>query len=149
MTYETRCAAGLSGDAAVAPCNKRESRWLDGFALCASSLCTLHCLGLPLLFALLPAFADQIDPGESFHIIMLALAIPTSLFALIQSGRRHGDVRPLCLGSVGLLAMTFGAFLAATALTETLWTVSGSLLLAGAHILNWRRNRIGKTHGDR
>ena len=142
MTYETRCAAGLSGDAAA----KGESRWLDGFALCASSLCTIHCLGLPLLFAVLPALAGRIDPGESFHVIMLCLAIPTSLFALIQSRRRHRDIRPLCLGSIGLLAMTFGAFVAVSTIAETLWTVAGSALLASAHILNWRRNRMRKTH---
>ncbi|SER93033.1 MerC domain-containing protein [Sphingobium sp. YR768] len=113
-------------------------RWLDGFALCASSLCTLHCLGLPLLFALLPAFASRIDPGESFHIIMLALAVPTSLFALIQ-GRRRGGIAPLMTGMAGLALMTIGALAAHSVLAETLWTVTGSLLLAGAHILNWRR----------
>lgn len=113
--------------------------WLDGFALCASSLCTLHCLGLPLLFALLPAFASRIDPGESFHLVMLALAAPTSLFALVQGKRRHGGLAPLLPGIAGLALMSIGALAAHGALAETLWTVAGSLLLAGAHILNWRR----------
>jgi hypothetical protein len=124
---------------------KGSERWLDGFALCASSLCTLHCLGLPLLFALLPAFASRIDPGESFHIIMLALAIPTSLFALVQ-GRRRGGSISLMTGMVGLALMTIGALAATSVLAETLWTVTGSLLLAGAHILNWRRGL--NTHHD-
>lgn len=112
---------------------------LDGLALCASSLCTLHCLGLPLLFALLPAFASRIDPGESFHLVMLALAVPTSLFALAQGRRRHGGWAPLLIGIAGLALMSVGALMAKSVLTETLWTVAGSLLLAGAHILNWRR----------
>ncbi len=118
---------------------KGPTAWLDGFALCASSLCTLHCLGLPLLFALLPAFASRIDPGESFHIIMLALAVPTSLFALVQGWRRHGGPAPLLTGITGLTSMSIGALTAQTALAETIWTIAGSLLLAGAHILNWRR----------
>jgi hypothetical protein len=113
--------------------------WLDGLALCASSLCTLHCLGLPLLFALLPAFASRIDPGESFHLVMLALAVPTSLFALAQGWRRHGRTGPLLIGIAGLALMSVGALIAKSALAETLWTVAGSLLLAGAHIINWRR----------
>ncbi|KAA9020804.1 MerC domain-containing protein [Sphingobium limneticum] len=113
--------------------------WLDGLALCASSLCTLHCLGLPLLFALLPAFASRIDPGESFHLVMLALAVPTSLFALVQGRRRHGGWAPLPIGIAGLTLMGVGALIAEDALAETLWTVAGSLMLAGAHILNWRR----------
>ena len=41
----------------------RPRSWLDGFAICASALCTVHCLGLPLLFALLPTIAARIDPG--------------------------------------------------------------------------------------
>ncbi|MFD2428361.1 MerC family mercury resistance protein [Sphingobium scionense] len=42
----------------------RPRSWLDGFAVCASALCTVHCLGLPLLFALLPTIAARIDPGD-------------------------------------------------------------------------------------
>lgn len=118
---------------------KGPTAWLDGFALCASSLCTLHCLGLPLLFALLPAFASRIDPGESFHLIMLALAVPTSLLALVQGQRRHGGRAPILAGVAGLTLMSIGALVAHGELAETLWTVAGSLLLAGAHILNWRR----------
>lgn len=115
------------------------SSWLDGFAICASSLCTLHCIGLPLLFAVLPAFASRIDPGESFHILMLALAIPTSLFALIK-GRRRSGKRPMILGICGLTLMAVGAFLTTESHAEAAWTVAGSALLASSHILNWRRS---------
>lgn len=114
---------------------------LDGFALCASSLCTLHCLGLPLLFALLPAFASRIDPGESFHLAMLALAVPTSLFALGQGWRGHGAPGLLLLGVAGLGLMAVGALWATGSIAEAGWTVAGSALLGSAHILNWRRGR--------
>lgn len=112
---------------------------LDAFALCASSLCTVHCLGLPLLFALLPAVATRIDPGESFHVLMLALAVPTSLFALIQGWRLHGRHASLALGISGLAMMGMGAFLAQDWVWEAGWTIGGSGLLAIAHIINWRR----------
>jgi len=115
-----------------------KNKWLDGFALCASSLCTLHCLGLPLLFALLPALAGHIDPGESFHLIMLAAAVPTSLFALMQGWRRHGAIGLLSMGAAGLALMAVGALATDSRLAETALTVLGSLMLAGAHILNWR-----------
>lgn len=113
--------------------------WLDGFAICASALCTLHCLGLPLLFALLPAIAARVDPGASFHLLMLAIAVPTSLLALWQGWRRHRAARPFAIGLAGLSLMAIGALLAGSTLAEILWTVSGSSLLAGAHIGNWRR----------
>ncbi|WP_298401794.1 MerC domain-containing protein [Sphingobium sp.] len=126
-------------------CARRGSeRWLDGFALCASSLCTLHCLGLPLLLALLPALASRIDPGESFHLIMLALAIPTSLFALAQGWRRHGAILPILAGVTGLILMAIGALAVQSAVAETVWTVAGSMLLAIGHILNWRRGLPGR-----
>ncbi|MEC3910735.1 MerC domain-containing protein [Sphingobium sp. CR2-8] len=115
------------------------SKWLDGFALCASSLCMLHCLGLPLLFALLPAIAGRVDPGESFHLIMLALAVPTSLFALVQGWRHHHAASLLVMGVAGLALMTIGALATNSAAWETLWTLAGSLMLAGAHIANWKR----------
>ena len=113
--------------------------WLDGFAIGASTLCMLHCLALPILFALLPALAGRIDPGESFHVGMLMLALPTSLFALAQGWRRRGGIAPLMTGLTGLAMMAAGVVLAHGALGEALWTVAGSLLLAGAHIINWRR----------
>jgi hypothetical protein len=113
--------------------------WLDGFALCASSLCTLHCLGLPLLFAILPAVASRIDPGESFHIIMLALAIPTSLFALVEGWRRHRTIALPLIGVAGLTLMAIGALIASSPVAEAAWTIIGSLMLASAHIANWRR----------
>ena len=115
--------------------------WLDGFALCASSLCTLHCLGLPLLFALLPAFAGRIDPGESFHLIMFGLAVPTSLFALIQGWRRRGSVGLPIMGVSGLALMAIGALVANGIVAEATWTVLGSAVLAGSHVLNWRHMR--------
>lgn len=119
----------------------RRTVLLDGFALCASSLCTLHCLGLPLLFALLPAFASRIDPGESFHLVMLALAVPTSLFALGQGWRRGGAPGSMLLGVGGLGLMAVGALAATGAIAEAALTVAGSALLASAHIRNWRRGR--------
>lgn len=120
------------------PRNSRRRAWLDGFAIGASSLCALHCLGLPLLLALLPALAARIDPGESFHISMLALAVPTSLFALIRGRRRRGTHR-IILGMCGIALMTIGAFLTSEPRVEAAWTVTGSVMLAIAHILNWRR----------
>ncbi|WP_088182045.1 MerC domain-containing protein [Sphingobium sp. Z007] len=125
----------------IGKCLPARTGWLDGFALCASSLCTLHCLGLPLLFALLPAFASRIDPGESFHLLMLALAVPTSVSALGQGWRRYGAPGPMLLGVAGLGLMAVGALIATGEIAEAVWTVAGSALLAGAHIRNWRRGR--------
>lgn len=103
----------------------------------------LHCLALPLLFALLPAIASRVDPGEGFHLLMLLLALPTSAFALHGGWRRHRALAPLVLGVAGLSLMTLGLVIPGGAVAEAAVTVSGSLLLAAAHVLNWRhRTRL-------
>ncbi|MGK2909060.1 MAG: MerC domain-containing protein [Sphingobium sp.] len=119
----------------------RKVDWLDGFAVCASVTCMIHCLGLPLLLAALPTFADQSDPGESFHAIVLALTVPTSAFALISGWRKHRAFVPLVVGAIGLAMIAIGIAFASRKAVETAVTVSGSLLLAGAHVANWRRRR--------
>lgn len=114
-------------------------KWFDGFAVGASALCLVHCLGLPLLIAALPAIANRIDPGEGFHLAVLLFAIPTSAFALIEGWRRHRGVAPLFVGGAGLALMAMGLAFENWVAVETGVTVAGSLLLAGAHVANWRR----------
>lgn len=116
-------------------------RMFDGFAVCASFTCMAHCLLLPLLLAALPALADRLDPGESFHIVVLLLAVPTSAFALIGGWRRHRASVPLAVGSAGLALMAAGIAFSSREAIETALTVAGSLLLAGAHVANWRNRR--------
>lgn len=119
--------------------------WLDGFAVSASAACMVHCLGLPILLALLPALADRVDPGESFHAIVLLLAVPTSAFALIGGWRRHGAIVPLIAGTIGLVLMATGIAFASNEILETSITVAGSLMLAAAHLANWRERRQSAT----
>ena len=114
-------------------------KWFDGFAVGASGLCLIHCLALPLLIATLPAIASRFDPGEGFHLGVLLFAIPTSAFALIEGWRRHRGVAPLFVGAMGLMLLAAGLAFENWIAVETGVTVSGSLLLAGAHIVNWRR----------
>lgn len=114
-------------------------KWFDGFAVGASALCLIHCLALPLLIAALPAIASRFDPGEGFHLGVLLFAIPTSAFALIEGWRRHRWVAPLFVGSAGLALLALGLAFESWVAVETGVTVAGSVLLAGAHIVNWRR----------
>ncbi|MES3100784.1 MerC domain-containing protein [Sphingomonas faeni] len=114
---------------------------LDGLAVCASVICMVHCLALPLLLAALPALATWFDPGEKFHVAVLAFAIPTSALALIGGWRSHRAAPPLLIGAGGLALMTLGIVFGGHAALETALSVSGSLMLAFAHVANWR-NRV-------
>lgn len=117
-------------------------KWLDGAAIGASILCLIHCLGLPLLIAASPALTARFDVGEAFHLIVLLLAIPTSAFTLIEGWRRHRWIAPLFVGGVGLVLMASGLAFGHMAIVEIGMTVAGSLLLAGAHVANWRGRRM-------
>ncbi|MFL9842664.1 MerC domain-containing protein [Sphingomonas sp. ST-64] len=114
------------------------ARWFDGLAVGASALCLAHCLVLPLLIAVLPAVAGRLDLGEGFHFGVLAFAVPTSAFALIEGWRRHRGMTPLFVGVMGLVLLAAGLAFEDWAAVETGVTVAGSLLLAGAHVANWR-----------
>ncbi|MBB3981685.1 hypothetical protein GGR44_001332 [Sphingobium fontiphilum] len=114
---------------------------LDGLAVCASFACMVHCLLLPVLLGLLPALTARIDPGPHFHAIVLALAAPTSAFALLSGWRRHGRPVPLAAGVLGLSCMAAGLALGEEGLAETAATLAGGLMLAAAHLGNWRYRR--------
>lgn len=103
----------------------------------------MHCLALPLLFAVLPALAAAIDPGEWFHAAILLLAIPTSGLALVPGWRGSGALAPLVAGMCGLALLAAGVALSRQPVAEAVASVMGSLLLAGAHIANWRMRRAG------
>ena len=121
------------------PLEGRAGAALNTFAVCASFTCMMHCLALPLLFAVLPAIADRVDPGENFHAAVILLALPMSALALVGGWRRHRTYAPLAAGVVGLTLIAVGIALARREAIETVVTVTGSLLLAGAHIMNWQR----------
>jgi hypothetical protein len=60
----------------------------------------------------------------------------------MRSGyRSHGLVHPLLLGGLGLVFLGIGALAGFRLLAETGVTVLGSLLLALAHLRNWRLQR--------
>ena len=106
----------------------QRSTFLDGAAIGASLLCLIHCIGLPILFALLPALATiGLPSSESLHLILLLTAIPVSALALV--------------GALGLAGLAAGLAFDSVPGAETALTVAGSLALASAHIGNWRRLR--------
>lgn len=110
----------------------------DSAAIGASVLCLLHCLALPLLFALLPALAGLVAVPESFHRVALLFAIPASAIALLGGYRRHGLPLPAAIGLIGLALMIWGALGGLALAAETGLTVLGSMMLASCHIWNWR-----------
>ncbi|MGY2734631.1 MerC domain-containing protein [Sphingomonas sp. UYP23] len=112
--------------------------WVERAAVGASFVCLIHCLALPFLLAALPTLASAFPVPETFHIWVIAFAVPTSMIALWSGRSRHGSTSPLVAGILGLILIAFGALVWGGTAWETPITVLGSLALAGAHLGNWR-----------
>lgn len=125
---------------------------LDTVAVGLSGLCLVHCLALPLLIALLPLVGATLIDHESFHQIILIAVVPTTAIALGSGYIRHRRAAIAALGAVGIGALAFAAFalhaLHAHAM-ETWITVAGGLILAVAHIRNFRHCRHHGHAGNR
>lgn len=118
---------------------------MDGVAIGMSSLCLVHCLGLPILFALLPSASAMFTIPETFHQLMVLLAVPTSIYAVAVGFGQHRHVAPLLGASAGLLLLIAGAFMVHVERAEVALTVLGGIVLAASHIVNHAmRNRVAK-----
>lgn len=121
---------------------KTTNALLDAGAIALSSLCLLHCLALPLLAAALPLMGVWAE-AEWVHIVFVAIAAPTTGFALWRAHRKQPlPAVAIVSATAGLLLLLAGAAGWPSHEAETPMTVTGSLLLASTHIWNaWRRHR--------
>ncbi|MFT5793181.1 MAG: hypothetical protein ACI9OF_001224, partial [Saprospiraceae bacterium] len=131
----------------------QRERWLDGLAVLLSGTCMVHCLVLPLLVTVLPIIqGSTLLDEQTFHLIMLLFILPTSLIALTIGCRKHKDRLTMILGGVGLSVLTFTALFGHEVfglVGERFVTTGGGLILALAHIQNFRRCRsVDCQHDD-
>lgn len=115
----------------------------DRLALLASGACMAHCLAIPLLFVLFPLLPDALRLPEAFHLVMVALAIPSSTYALLTGFKQHRSAELVITGIIGLLLLIAGATLFGETRYETPITVAAALILATVHIFNWKRRHRG------
>ena len=107
---------------------------LDLSSIGLSVLCLVHCLALPVLVAVLPAFS-QVLAADWVHMGLVCLAIPLTIWALYQSGGWHRQV-VVILAVSGLMLLALAAFVAELHDYEIAMSILGALLVASAHALN-------------
>lgn len=101
----------------------------------------LHCLALPVLVTLFPIAQGSLLDEQIFHLILLVFILPTSLIALTIGCRKHKDILTIVLGAIGLSILTFTGIFGHEVFGENgerIVTTIGGLILAGAHIQNFR-----------
>ena len=109
-------------------------RFGDVAAISLSGLCLAHCLALPLIASLLP-LAGAGAEAPWVHWAFALTAAPVSIWTLTRRPRAWA----LGLGLLGLAFLFAGAAAIPSHDAETLVTVIGGVILAGAHVLNWIR----------
>jgi hypothetical protein len=111
---------------------------IDQAAIGFSLICVAHCAVLPIVSISLPVLGVLADL-EWIHWIFTSLAIiaAITIFSVTNSARRPSFALPALSGMsllvLGLVAEPLG-------LEETLPTVAGAMLLAGAHLFRLFRN---------
>ena len=121
--------------------NNRGRKYMDTAAIVLSGVCMLHCLALPIALTILPIVNVTLLDESTFHLIMMAVILPISVIALTIGCRQHKDKLTLVLGSVGLGILTITAIFGHDLLGltgERIVTSIGGLILAAAHIQNYR-----------
>jgi hypothetical protein len=124
-------ACAMRDSSAPAPVSR-----LDRLGFALSGLCLIHCLLLPIIIAILPVMSSIIPEHEVVHFVMIAMAIPISGTAIFKGYLHHRVAAIPLIGAAGLLFLLIGALLGGA--FDVPVTVTGSLLLATAHLRNWR-----------
>lgn len=113
----------------------------DKFAIFLSALCVIHCLTTPLIIVL-PALGGLLTlDHHAFHELMLFFVVPVGVIALMAGYRHHHSIAVLIGGFSGLLCIMIAALAGHSYLGflgETLLSIVGSLIIIGAHLVNFR-----------
>lgn len=115
----------------------KSTDWLDGAAVGLSGLCMLHCLALPFFVGALPMLMPFTE--SHLHAQVLYFAVPLSVIAIGIGYARHRNPLVVLAAFTGLGLLVAGATVAHSSLglvADRLFTVSGSIVLAVAHLWN-------------
>ena len=112
---------------------------IDGLAISLSFLCAIHCLFVPSFIILAPSFLSISFDNEFMHYIILALAIPISIFALSAGYKAHKNLSMIFIGFLGLSILLFAVLFGINLfgeIEEKGLTLFGSTIVAYAHYRN-------------
>lgn len=109
----------------------------EGFAIGGAILCLVHCLILPVLLAWMPMVGGMFDPAFDLHLWTVILVGPLSAWLLLST-IHHRRKLLLTLGFVGLGLLILALLIPVSERQEIAMSVCGSILLASAHLVNWR-----------
>ena len=123
----------------------RAGRLWDASAATLSSLCIVHCIGLPLFTTLLP-IASLFSEEEGLHLTMVLLAVPVTLWVVFVEVKTRRSTMFIAPALLGLALMLSAVFVGALSAYELHLTVVGGVTLAAAHLWRWTHHSSTHTH---
>ena len=113
----------------------------DKFAITLSLTCAVHCFFSPSFLILTSGFLSFSVDNEFIHTLILLVAAPVSICALVVGYRNHKTFSFIPVGVLGLL-MLFSAVLLGESMLgefgEKSLTLLGSILIAYSHFKNYK-----------
>ena len=112
----------------------------DKIAVGLSFACVIHCFFAPSLIILSYSFLSLSVDSELIHYLILLIAFPVSMFALISGYKNHKIYSHLSVGIFGLAILLLAVLLSDILIEEIgeqVLTLIGSLFVAYAHYKNY------------
>jgi len=111
----------------------------DKLAMTLSSACAIHCFFSPAFILLTSGLFSFSFDNESVHYLILLIALPVSLYALISGFMNQKTAYLLTVGVFGLFVLLLAVALGESImgeLGEKTFTLIGSFLVVYAHFKN-------------
>jgi hypothetical protein len=111
---------------------------MDIAGVFASTICTVHCLLLPLVVLLLPVLAKPLLQHDYVHMALAGFVFTFCLMAFIPGYLKHRDARLLWFGGMGVALVFFATFVARQwgEVVEASVITAGNTVIIFCHLLN-------------
>ena len=92
------------------PSSSWRRHWMDMAGLTASIGCAIHCAAMPIAIGYLPALGLGWLATQGFHQGMAVVCGAIAVGAFFPGWRRHKNLLPTALGTIGICLITSHAF---------------------------------------
>ena len=113
----------------------------DKTAISLSMICLAHCLLLPSFLVIFSGYITLSYDTEFIHYLLLFIAIPVSIYALITGAKNHSNFTFLVMGIVGIISLIFAVTMGVELWDESgeiVFTSIGASLVAFSHYKNYK-----------
>lgn len=119
---------------------------VDRFGAFLGFACAIHCIAVPLLFGVLPAFGLGFLADHHFDLAIVGIASVCAVFAARSGWRAHRDARVVVGFAAAILLLGLGHLLDEETLAGRVPSILGGISLAVTHLVNLRMSRKACAH---